>query len=417
LGVGVYNLPQRANGFFLFSQIARFPGEAVPVQLGLEVFLNNPPKDVLTKRWGLLSNLASIDRRGYYSKDLLRGKFQNNLRCLFSPQHGFWGTEQDNMVETPDSRDRVTGLPVHSLYGHTRRPTPEGLAEIDVLLVDLQDVGTRVYTFITSLAYCLEEAWRAGVEVIVLDRPNPLGGQAVEGNPLRPEMRSFVGVWELPMRHGLTPGELALLFNREMGIGAALRVITLTEWDRRWTFEKTGRPWLPPSPNMPALETAFVYPGQVLLEGTNVSEGRGTTRPFEFFGAPFLEPDRIRESLRRLPLPGVHLLETAFRPTFQKWQGEVCRGFFLHVFDRASFRPYRTTLALLQALLELYPQDFHWKEPPYEYEQERMPIDLLIGDPEIRRALETGKPVEELEASWGERLEEFKKIRERYLLY
>lgn len=387
------------------------------MQLGLEVFLNNPPRDLLDKKWGLLSNLASINREGYYSKDLLRGKFQNNLRGLFSPQHGFWGTEQDNMVETPDSQDPATGLPVHSLYSRTRRPSPESLAEIEVLLIDLQDVGTRVYTFITSLAYCLEEACRAGVEVVVLDRPNPLGGRAVEGNRLRPELRSFVGVWDLPMRHGLTPGELALLFNQELGIGAALRVVALQDWERGLTFAQTGRPWLPPSPNMPAVETAFVYPGQVLLEGTNISEGRGTTRPFECFGAPFLEPDRVKKLLERVPLPGVHLLETAFRPSFQKWQGEVCRGFFLQVSDRDSFRPYRTTLALIQALLELYPQDFQWKQPPYEYEQERMPIDLLIGDPVVRAALEAGTPVQELESSWENGLEEFKKIREGYLLY
>ncbi|MCU0580338.1 MAG: DUF1343 domain-containing protein [Desulfobacterota bacterium] len=387
------------------------------MQLGLEVFLNNPPRDLLKKKWGLLSNLASVDHRGHYSKDLLRGKFQNNLRCLFSPQHGFWGTEQDNMVETPDSRDPATGLPLHSLYSHTRRPTPESLAEIEVLLIDLQDVGTRVYTFITSLAYCLEEAGSAGIEVMVLDRPNPLGGQTVEGNPLRAEMRSFVGVWELPMRHGLTPGELALLFNREMAIGASLRVVALRDWDRGTAFDRTGRLWLPPSPNMPTVETAFVYPGQVLLEGTTISEGRGTTRPFEYFGAPFLEPDRIKKILERFPLPGVHLMETAFRPTFQKWQGEVCRGFFLQVTDRETFRPYRTTLALLQALLELYPRDFQWKQPPYEYEQERMPIDLLIGDPAVRQALEAGTPVAELEKSWEQGLEEFKKIRERYLLY
>jgi uncharacterized protein YbbC (DUF1343 family) len=387
------------------------------VQLGLEVLLNNPPRDLLKKKWGLLSNLASINRQGYYSKDLLWGKFQNNLRCLFSPQHGFWGTEQDNMVETPDSRDSATGLPVHSLYSRTRRPSPESLAEIDVLFIDLQDVGTRVYTFITSLAYCLEEAARAGVAVLVLDRPNPLGGRALEGNLLRPEMRSFVGAWDLPMRHGLTPGELALLFNREMAIGADLRVIAMTGWERNLELEKFGLPWLPPSPNMPAVETAFVYPGQVLLEGTNLSEGRGTTRPFEYCGAPFIEPDRVKKILKTVPLPGVQLIETAFRPTFQKWAGKVCRGFFLLVSDREAFRPYRTTLALIQALLELYPQHFQWKQPPYEYEPERLPIDLLIGDPAVRKALESGTPIEELEASWEKGLKKFARIREGYLLY
>ena len=387
------------------------------MRLGLEALLDNPPRDLLTKKWGLLSNLASINREGYYSKDLLQGKFQNNLRCLFSPQHGFWGTEQDNMVETPDSRDPATGLPIYSLYSHSRRPSRDLLSGIDLLLVDLQEVGARVYTFMTTLAYCLEEAKQAGVEVAVLDRPNPLGGGQVEGNPLRPEMRSFVGVWDLPMRHGLTLGELALLFNQRLGIEGNLRVIPLEGWHRRMTFPETGRFWIPPSPNMPAVETAYVYPGQVLWEGTNISEGRGTTRPFECFGAPFLEPDRVKKRLAGVSLPGVNLLETSFRPTFQKWAGEICRGFFLQVSDRETFRPYRTTLVLMQALLELYPDDFYWKLPPYEYERERTPIDLLIGDPAVRRALESGVQLDELEASWEDGLEEYKRIRETYFLY
>jgi uncharacterized protein YbbC (DUF1343 family) len=387
------------------------------VQLGLEVFLNNPPRDLLNRRWGLLSNQASIDGKGHYSKDLLRGKFQKNLAALFSPQHGFWGTEQDNMMETPDGRDPATGLPIFSLYSHTRRPTAEMLAGVEVLLVDLQDVGTRVYTFITTLVYVLQEAKKYGKAVVVLDRPNPLGGMAVEGNVLQADLISFVGVWKLPMRHGLTMGELAGLFNQVLDIRAELSVVPMTDWTRDRFFDQTGRFWYPPSPNMPSLETAVVYPGQVLWEGTNISEGRGTTRPFEYFGAPFIDPSRVKKHLKELPIPGVNLLEAAFRPTFQKWREEVCRGFLLQVSDREAFRPYRTTLAILQALRELYPGAFQWKQPPYEYEQERMPIDLLIGDQALRRALENGAPVAALEASWQEGLEEFKKIRESFLLY
>ena len=328
------------------------------MQLGLEVFLDKPPRELLNQRWGLLSNQASINSTGYYSKDLLRGKFENNLTCLFSPQHGFWGTEQDNMVETPDGRDPATGLPIFSLYSQTRRPTAEMLAGIDLLLIDLQDVGTRVYTFITTLAYVLQEAKKFGKKVVVLDRPNPLGGAAVEGNVLREDLISFVGAWKLPMRHGLTLGELAGLFNQVLEIGADCSVVPMRGWTRERFFDQTGRAWFPPSPNMPGLETALVYPGQVLWEGTNISEGRGTTSPFEFFGAPFIDPDRVKKYLKEFPVPGVNLLEAAFRPTFQKWQGEVCRGFFLQVHDRRVFQPYRTALILLQAVRNLYPAGF-----------------------------------------------------------
>jgi uncharacterized protein YbbC (DUF1343 family) len=387
------------------------------MRLGLDVFLSDPPRDLLAGRWGLLSNQASVNKEGYYSKDLLRGKFQNNLICLFSPQHGFWGTEQDNMIETPDSRDPSTGLPIFSLYSRTRRPTEEMLKTIDVLIIDLQDVGTRVYTFITTMAYCLEEAKKLGKTVVILDRPNPIGGTCVEGNLLKPEWTSFVGVFPLPMRHGMTMGELALLFNEEMGIGADLRVIPLQGWERSRYWDETGLPWHLPSPNMPALTTALVYPGQILWEGTNISEGRGTTRPFECFGAPFVQPQEVLAFLLKTPLPGVRFLETAFRPTFQKWAGEECRGCFLWVLDRLTFKPYFTTLCLLQALLTLYPQAFSWKAPPYEYETEKAPIDILIGDQEIRKGLEEGVPVGELERSWQGELHHFLKKREKYLLY
>jgi uncharacterized protein YbbC (DUF1343 family) len=387
------------------------------IELGIDRFLADPPRDLLHKRWGLLSNQASINKDGYYSKDLLRGKFQKNLTGLFSPQHGFWGTEQDNMIETPDSRDPSTGLPVFSLYSQSRRPTAAMLEGIDVLLVDLQDVGTRVYTFISTLAYCLQEAKRHDKEILILDRPNPINGQTVEGNLLNPDLTSFVGVFPLPMRHGLTMGELALLFNRGFKLQAELRVIPMEGWSRSSFFDQTGLPWIMPSPNMPGLATALVYPGQVLWEGTNISEGRGTTRPFEYFGAPFVDPGEVRERLRAHSLPGVKLLEASFRPAFQKWQGEICRGFFLQVFDRVIFKPFYTTLALIQAFRMVCPSRFAWKEPPYEYETERLPMDLLIGDAEIRRGLESGVSIDELEAAWQAGLTEFTRLREAFLLY
>lgn len=384
---------------------------------GIDSFLLNPPADLLNKRWGLLSNQASVNQVGYYSKDLLRGKFENNLTCLFSPQHGFWATEQDNMVETPDSRDPATGLPIYSLYSRTRRPTTRMMEAMDVLLIDLQDVGTRVYTFISTLTYCLQECQKQGKPIVVLDRPNPIGGWAVEGNMLQPAMTSFVGVYPLPMRHGLTMGELARLFNQELAIRADLRVVPLEGWHRSLYFDQTDCPWIMPSPNMPAISTALVYPGQVLWEGTNISEGRGTTRPFEIFGAPFIDPSKIKEYLKEVPLPGVNLMEMAFRPTFQKWQDRECRGFFLRIFDRQVFKPYFTSLTLLQAVRSLYPDDFMWKAPPYEYETRRMPIDLLIGDQEIRQGLEGGRSLELLEASWQDGLNKFLQLRQEFLLY
>ncbi len=387
------------------------------MHFGIDSFLSRPPKDLIRKHWGLLSNQASVNQDGYYSKDLLRGKFEKNLSCLFSPQHGFWGTEQDNMVETKDSMDATTGLPIYSLYSRTRRPTARMLQAVDVLLIDLQDVGTRVYTFITTLVYCLQEARTQGKEIIVLDRPNPIGGLAVEGNILQSDLTSFVGVFPLPMRHGLTMGELAKLFNQELVINAELRVIPLEDWDRSMYFDQTEYPWIMPSPNMPGLNTALVYPGQVLFEGTNISEGRGTTRPFEIFGAPFIDPSKIMKSLKDVPLPGVHLREIAFRPAFQKWQGQECRGLFLQVHDRQVFKPYLTSLILLQAIRLTYPEAFSWKAPPYEYETKRLPIDLLIGDQKIRQALEAGDSIAELEAAWQNRLNDFLKKRKKYLLY
>jgi uncharacterized protein YbbC (DUF1343 family) len=384
---------------------------------GIDSFLTNPLPELRNKRWGLLSNQASVNHEGYYSKDLLWGKFENNLKVLFSPQHGFWGTEQDNMIETRDSRDPFTGLPLYSLYSTTRRPIPRMMEEMDVLLIDLQDVGTRVYTFITTLANCLQECRKQGKTVVVLDRPNPLGGTMIEGNILKNALLSFVGVFALPMRHGLTMGEMARLLNREMKIDANLRVVPLEGWDRSRLMDQTGRPWILPSPNMPALSTALVYPGQVLLEGTNLSEGRGTTRPFEIFGAPFIDPQEVRQSLKNHSLPGLRLIDIAFRPTFQKWQGQECRGFFLWVFDPSVFKPYFTSMTLIQTIRALYPDVFQWKNPPYEYEWERLPIDMLIGDQKIRQALEQGTSIDILESSWQDALSDFALIREKYLLY
>jgi len=383
---------------------------------GLEVLLAEPPRWLAGARLGLLSHPASVDAHYRPARTLLAARFPGRLQRLFSPQHGLQGEKQDNMVASPDFVDPELQLPVVSLYGPRLAPPPEALADLDVLLVDLQDVGTRVYTYQATLAACLEVAGQVGVRVVVLDRPNPLGGLLVEGNLLKPALASFVGPYPLPMRHGLTLGELARFYQGEYGLGGELVVIPARGWRRSMYFDATGLPWVMPSPNLPTLEGALVYPGQVLLEGTNLSEGRGTTRPFEFFGAPFLHPRRLLKELDPAPA-GVIFREVVFEPTFHKWQGEPCRGFQLHVTHRDAFRPYATTLAILAAVLRLHPGEFAWRPPPYEYETERLPFDLLTGDAAIREALEAGVAVAEMEASWQGELREFLDRRRPYLLY
>jgi uncharacterized protein YbbC (DUF1343 family) len=385
--------------------------------LGLERFLSHPPKWAKGARLGLLCNQASVDARLRHAAPLLRERVGKQLRCLFSPQHGLWGEKQDNMIESADSKDPVTGLPVFSLYGERRRPTPEQLALIDWLLIDLQDVGTRVYTFATTLAYVMEEAARAGVGVAVLDRPNPIGGELVEGNLLRDSCRSFVGAAALPMRHGLSLGELAGFFKRELATCVELKVVPMSGWRRSMHWPECGLPWAMPSPNMPTYESALVYPGQVALEGTNLSEGRGTTRPFEICGAPYVEPHRLAEALTKQRLPGVVFRPLYFEPTFQKWRGELCGGLQLHVTHPRRFRPYRTTLALLREVNRLWPRDFAWRQPPYEYEHEQAPIDLILGDETLKGRLEAGEPLAEIEASWRAELAAFRRRRAACLLY
>ena len=387
------------------------------MQIGIELLAKNPPVSLRGRRLALLCNQASTDRHFHHSRDLIQAAFPGQLTCLFSPQHGFFSEKQDNMIESGHGVDPASGLPVYSLYAEQRRPTPEMFSGFDVLLVDLIDVGTRVYTFAWTVIYCLETAARTGREVVILDRPNPIGGALVEGNLLRREWSSFVGLHPLPMRHGLTLGELALLCNREMGIGARLEVIAVEGWQRGGLMEESLFPWVFPSPNMPSLATALVYPGQVLWEGTNVSEGRGTTLPFLLCGAPYLKHGGVEAYLARTPLPGCVLRPLVFEPTSGKWKGQPCSGFQLHVTDPRTFRPYRTSLALFQALFALYPGQFAYKPPPYEYELERLPMDLILGDQQVRLALEAGADILELERSWEDDLAGFAELSRSVFLY
>ena len=388
------------------------------LSIGLENFLQDSAKYAgsSTVRFGCLSNHACTDRNLTQSRILLREKLGGQLTCLFSPQHGFFAEKQDNMIESAHCSDEVTGLPLFSLYGEHRKPTREMFACLDVLLIDLIDVGTRVYTFMYTMANCMMAAAECGKKVIILDRPNPIGG-AVEGNILRPDCASFVGLYAIPMRHGMTLGELALMMNDAFGIGCDLEVVPVCGWQRDVLARESGFPWIAPSPNMPTPETALVYPGQVIWEGTLDSEGRGTTMPFEFVGAPYWRHEPILEKLRETDLPGCIFRSIAFEPTSGKHAGENCIGFQIHVTDACAFRPWRSSLALLQAVMLLYPESFAWKQPPYEYEFKRLPMDLILGDRQLRQRLEEGVPVMELEAGWRGDLDKFMALREQYLLY
>ncbi len=387
------------------------------VQTGLEVFLKTSHQDVMGKKIGLLSNQASTDRDFVHSRIRLQEVFGKSLTCLFSPQHGFYSEKQDNMIESDHRRDLATGLPLYSLYGTGRKPEKKMFDDLDILIIDLVDVGTRVYTFLYTMAYCLEAAAIYGKKVIVLDRPNPLGGVTVEGNILEDKYTSFVGLYPLPMRHGLSFGELANYINTEFSLGADLEIVGMHGWKRNMYYEDTGLPWVFPSPNMPTPLTAMVYPGQVIWEGTNISEGRGTTLPFELVGAPFLDCNAILGELSKTSLPGCTLRPLMFEPTFGKWAGEACHGFHIHVLDRNTFLPYRTSLALLQAVMMLYPNKFLYKEPPYEYEYERLPMDLILGSQKVRMGLEKGIAVSDLEEQWHRELDVFNTKRENYFLY
>lgn len=387
------------------------------IRTGLERLAQSPPKWIRGQRLGLLANPASVDRQFIHARERINTCLPHHLCALYSPQHGFFAEKQDNMKESDHTTDPRLGLPVFSLYGKTRRPTEEMLDPIDVLIVDLQDVGTRVYTFIYTLTYCMEAAKTHNRKVVVLDRPNPVGGTEVEGNCLSNEYASFVGRYPIPMRHGLTIGELARLFNTHFGIGCDLEVIPMSGWKRTMLFNDTGLPWVAPSPNLPTPMSALVYPGQVIWEGTNISEGRGTTQPFEIFGAPFVDPVKIMESIDAAAIPGAHLRELAFEPTFNKHAGRTCRGFQIHVTHPDVYRPYATSLLLLQTMIGCFREDFAWKQPPYEYEFDKLPIDLILGNREIRLRIERLDPLPAIIASWQDDLAAFKNISCAYHLY
>lgn len=387
------------------------------VHTGIDRLISQPPDWIKDQRIGLLCNPASIDAHYRHSRLLIDSIFPGQIKALFSPQHGFFSEKQDNMIESDHMVDPVLNVPVFSLYGETRCPDTRMFDLIDVLISDLQDVGTRVYTFTSTLSYCMEAAQKYGKSVLVLDRPNPLGGIQVEGNCLVPSYNSFVGRYPIPMRHGLTMAEYAGMINEHFDIGCELHICRMQGWKRSMLFKDTGLPWVAPSPNLPTPISTLVYPGQVIWEGTNISEGRGTTQPFEIFGAPYLKPQDVLHHMKLKDPKGYLLREIAFEPTSNKWKGERCQGFHLHVLDSDDYQPYETSLLLLQTIIECHVDGFKWKEPPYEYEFDKLPIDLIIGDRHIREQLEKGQDLEEIKNGWRSKLKDFINVSKQYYLY
>jgi uncharacterized protein YbbC (DUF1343 family) len=388
------------------------------VRTGLEVLCDQGFALLRGMRICLVTHPAAVDSQFRHAADLLASAPGVTLAALFGPEHGLLGEAQDLVgVRTGP---RYLGVPVYSLYGDTvesLRPTAEQLAGLDALVIDLQDVGSRYYTFQTTMLYCLEAATRAKLTCVILDRPNPLGGVAVEGPLVQPGYDSFVGSHPIAIRHGLTMAELASLYRKDRGLTGELHVVPCEGWRRTMDFDQTGMPWVLPSPNMPSIETAFVYPGQCLLEGTNLSEGRGTTRPFELCGAPWIDPRALCARLHEEALPGVVFRPVRYRPTFHKFAGRDCGGVQLHVTDREAFRPVRTGLAVLAAFRELSGDSFTWRTEPYEFVADRPAIDLLFGSDRERTALEAGTAPRDVAQAWQAEEEAFRQRRREHLLY
>ncbi len=385
--------------------------------LGVEKLCQKGFERLRGARVGLICNQSSVGHDFRHSADVLLEQNAFKLTALFGPQHGIRGDVQDNMVETPHTFDRDTGLPVYSLYSETREPTEEMLEGLDALIFDMQDVGCRIYTFVYTLANCMRAAKKYGKLVVVCDRPNPINGISVAGNLLEEGFESFVGQFALPTRHGMTVGELASMFKGFWGIECDLEIVSMDGWARQHWMDETDAPWVMPSPNMPTLDSATVFPGTVHFEGTQISEGRGTTRPFELIGAPYIDATEFCRRLNAQDFPGVRFRPANFLPTFQKHAGICCGGAQIHVTERERFEPVSAGVAAVKAAYELYPDEFRWKEPPYEYVFDKNPFDVIAGTDKIRLSIERGDSIEEMRRSWEKELQGFKRERERFLLY
>jgi uncharacterized protein YbbC (DUF1343 family) len=389
------------------------------MRTGLERLLDDP-RPVLGKgRVGLIANPTTVDCALRHAADLLFAHPDVSLRKLFGPEHGVRGAAQD-MVGVGEARDAVTGLPEISLYGSSfdsLSPSAEALSDLDVLVFDVQDVGARYYTYAATMALAMRAAKRSGIKFVVLDRPNPIGGSQVEGGGLEAGLENFCGLYPVPQRHALTVGELARLYNTTFGIGCELEVVACSGWRRSMYFDETALPWVMPSPNMPTLDTAIVYPGMCLLEATNVSEGRGTTRPFELFGAPFIDGRALAAELRSYDLAGVAFRPCSIEPTFHKHAKRSCGALQLHVTERRGFNAYRTGLAVLVAIRKLWPSEFRWRTEAYEFRNDVPAIDLLTGSVAVRTAIDDGHGLDAVVRLATTGAERYQEGREAALLY
>ena len=386
-------------------------------RIGVEVLLEDRIDLIRSQRVALVCNQASVLPDLRHVADVFSAHDGVNMTTLFGPQHGIRGDVQDNMIETPHAVDERTGIMVYSLYSETREPTQEMLENVDTIVFDMQDVGCRIYTFVYTMANCMKAAKAFGKKVIVCDRPNPIGGVGVEGNITEHEFKSFVGQFEIPTRHGMTTGELAKLFNEHFGIGCDLEVVKMEGWRREMYFEETGLSWVLPSPNIPTVDTCVVFPATVHVEGTELSEGRGTTKPFELNGAPFIDPYKWTAELENYGFAGVAFRPCYFRPTFQKWAGQTCGAVQIHVTDRDAFTPVIVGIAMIKTVYDMYMEHFQWKQSAYEYVFDRNPFDVVCGTDKIRKAIESGVSLKEIEDAWAEGLNEFGEIRKSHLLY
>lgn len=380
------------------------------IKTGLDILAKKLPGKMRGKRIGILCHAPSITGDFVHITDIFYGKKDCRLTAIFGPQHGLYGQTQDNMIEWEGIRHPRFGIPIFSLYGRNRKPSPAMLREIDVLVIDLQDVGARLYTYIWTVKLCIEACSDAGIPVWILDRPNPVGKLPCDGPVLKKEYFTFVGGASIPLCHRMTIGEMALWIKEKYYPACDLNIIWMEGWRRDTLFSETGLQWVLPSPNMPTLRTAIVYPGTVLIEGLNLSEGRGTTIPFELFGAPFINSQKLLKNLVSRDLNGCRFREHDFIPTFNKYKDQVCHGIQVHVTDIEKYYPVAVALEIFDAIIETSPpRSLQFKDPPYEYEERLMPFDILSGDSGMRTVLEKRFDLKKEKERWNIEIEEFRK--------
>lgn len=382
------------------------------MKLGVDVFLEQYVSKFVGKRIGLVTNMTGVNHRLTPTIDLFYDHPDINLTALYGPEHGIRGDAKEGEI-VESSIDKYTNLPVYSLYGASKKPSKEMLENVDVVVFDLQDIGARYYTFIYTMAYVMEACAEHGKHFVVLDRPNPISGVSMEGNIVQEDVRSFVGLYPLPNRHGMTVGELANLYKHEFGIHCELTVVPMNGWERRMYFDETGLLWVPPSPNTTGIDMSTLYPGTCLVEGTNLSEGRGTTRPFEYVGAPYIEGYLLAKRFNERKVPGVIARPVSFVPTYQKHKDKVCEGVQLHVVNRMELHSLKTGLTLLELIAEMYPDDFTFLQ---QGESKKYFFDLLAGTKTLREKILNGKVQGFLESSIA-KLDSFSEIRKPYLIY